>query len=848
MEQEQIVQPMRKITGILDILICLLLFISTLYKGAFYKEDTVFVSLVICMLGLVCLSVKLVLNIRDNRKITKSKLGTIVDVMVMLLPVAYFMPIVFGKAASMESSIFETIRYINFAIIYFIVRTTFNKKIYLTSLVLIGIMLAVLGIDELTYRAIESVLSPISINYLANNNGKLSSTIQYANITALIMLISSIIVQDKLAKNLPALSEKSALKFKILVLLELFSLIVLQSAIILTTSRMNILLMILTSIIYSIYCLKQGNKKSSLMLILMVLAALCLVTSIDSYLLVKNNFMVCFTYMITLLLIILGIIISTKFKVAVVKNKKEDKQDKKTKMLKFFTLVVLICLGIIIVTLPNELRINDTTKQGTTVTRNIYMNLQDKLKIEAEYKFHRNEEFEMHIYEVDEKFNKKILTSITKESLENNRYLLNINLSKNTESLLLEFTTYDSEVAIKHLTINGKRVTLSYRFIPDTIVFRLKDTLIKDSNNSLRFTYYTDALKLFNTSKLFGIGGEGFKSRYQEVQTENYISSEVHSVPLQILVEAGLIGFIIFLSLCIASCVISYKLLVIKNKEALLYALILAVFLMTSIFDLVFSFGIMIYIFALIIGLIIGEYKNNNIMPKDSYILDNKSTLGMLKIAALSVSLMLLFIVSIYSVNIFRASMIIVPDSGTTLEDSYYRVGLLENKVALDKSNIAYLNNLIEQYDVHIELLNQIYLQAKEDEEKLILKAEINNYIVRQKEIADSIVEYEYFNKYAIEKVARCYFERYISYAHIFDANFKNDDIAYTFYIGYAIKLTDRLTKIGAVNDLAYEFACDIYEEYIPLLENQNNLIKSDMLANAIQDMKQKLDALQESR
>ena len=163
---------MKKITGILDILICLLLFISAMYKGGFYKENSLFVSMIICMLGLVCLSVKIVLNIRDNRKIIKSKLETLIDMCVMLLPIAYFLPTLFGKAASRESAIFETIRYVNFAIIYFIVRTTNNKKTYLTCIVLIGIVLAILGIDELTYRVIGKLLEPLSITYLSERSAK----------------------------------------------------------------------------------------------------------------------------------------------------------------------------------------------------------------------------------------------------------------------------------------------------------------------------------------------------------------------------------------------------------------------------------------------------------------------------------------------------------------------------------------------------------------------------------------------------------------------------------------------------------------------------------------------------
>ena len=184
--------------------------------------------------------------------------------------------------------------------------------------------------------------------------------------------------------------------------------------------------------------------------------------------------------------------------------------------------------------------------------------------------------------------------------------------------------------------------------------------------------------------------------------------------------------------------------------------------------------------------------------------------------------------------------MIMVPDVSDGLEASYNRVGLLESKVALDKYNISYLNSLLTQYDSHIDLLNNIYILTQDDDEKYLLKTEINNYIVRQKEIADRIIEYEYYNKYAIDKVARCYFKRYISYANIFDTNFKNDEIAYVFYVGYGIKLTDRITEIGKVNKLAHQLAYNIYNEYLPAIESQNKIINSEMLGQAIEDMRQK--------
>ena len=833
---------MKKISGVLDILVCLLLFISSLYKGAFYKEDALFINMIICLLGLVCLSVKLVANIVDNKKIVKSKIGTIVDSLVVFMPIAYFFPVLFGTYASMENAIFESIRYVNFAIIYFIVRTTSNKKVYLTSIMLIGIILAILGIDEITYRCFENVLKPLSINYISSSGKVISSTLQYANVTALIMLISNIILQSKVIKNITKIKDGVGIKFKILVSIELFSLILLQSAIVLTTSRMNILLMIIASFIYFVVCIKNKEKKEALAIILFLLAAFVLVASIDSYLLIQNNLMIWVTYLITLVLIVSAVFLNSIF------NKNSCKITRninnKLDIKKIIILIVAIISVLFILNIKCKLTLEDSTGSGNIVTRNIYCDFKNTMNVDIDLDFERNDNFQLDIYEIKEDLSKKLVLSITKLSVKDGKYNGIINLNNNVKKLQLEFKTIDSRVSINSLKLNDENIALSYMFMPDTIMFRLKDTFVEDTNNSLRLTYYKDALKLFNTSKLIGIGGEGFKARYQEVQTKAYISSETHSAPLQILVESGIIGFITFLGICVFLVIIVLNLLKNKSEDGFSYFLIVLIFLITSAFDIVFSYGIMINIFGIITGLVIGEYKKEYILEKDKYELDNKSTLGMVKIAVLSVSLMVLFVATIYSINIYKASMIVLQEIENDLSISYERVGRLEQKLKLDKYNLAYLNSLLTEYDRHIDIINSIYIASTDEQERSLLKQEANNYIVKQKEVADSIVEYEYYNKYALDKVARCYLKHYISYSNIYNKNFKTDEIAYVFYLGYAIKLTDRITEIGSANKVAHDLAYNIYNEYLPALKKQNVIIGSEMLKELIQDMEYKLDAL----
>lgn len=847
-EQTKVQKFMTYVTGVLDILICLLLFISAMYKGSFYKEDTLFINMIICILGLVCLAVKLVLNIRDSNIITKSKLTTLIDIGVIALAISYFLPIIFNTKASMESALFECTRYVNLAIIYYIVRSSKNKNIYLTTIVGIAIVVAALGIDEITYRSFESALNTFSMGYLTQNSGRIASTIQYANITALLMLVASIILEKKIITNISKIKEQKV-TFSAFVAFEMFSLILIETAIILTGSRMNVFLMIVSSIIYAIYLFKEDKKRNTLTILLLTFVPFVLVTSIDSYLLVQDYFMVILTYVLTFVISTIYVVAYKLFNTnnKYQKNNKERLGKKYNKVLILSVSLVCLIVGIGICSIPKAFVVKDDTDTGINVSRNIYGDFHGEYELNLRLKVEGGEKYSLNLYEIDNEFNKHEIAYILPKDIVDGKYNTKIHISENVQKLQLVVNVTRCKVTVDSLKIGDEKTTLSYMFLPDNLVFRLKDTITKDSNNTLRLVYYKDGMKLFKLSPIVGHGGEGFKSRYQEVQETPYISSEIHSVPLQILVEAGIIGLTIYILIVVVTYILIFKLMRNKNKNGIIYLLIFSVYIVTSLFDLVFSFGIMITLFGVIIGLIVNEYKERHICGKDKYELDNKSMLGMAKIATLSICLMSLVVVTNYSIKMYKASMIQLPaKEEQTLSASYERVGILEEKIKLDEYNVQYLTNILDEYKEHISILNSIYVETAISSDKEILKNEINSYIIRQKEVADKLIDIEYYNKYVLDKVARCYFDNYVSYSKIYEDSFKNKDIAYVFYVGYGIKLTKRLDTVGPLNKTALGLQYNIYNEYIPSLEKQNNIINSSMLMSAINDMKSEFEKLKE--
>ncbi|MBR6689548.1 MAG: O-antigen ligase family protein [Clostridia bacterium] len=845
MENTRTNRLMIKITGVLDILICLLLCISSLYKGGFYKIDSLFINLVLCALGLVCLGVKLFLNIKDNKVITKSKLCTTIDITVLGIAIAYFLPILFGTDASTESAIFELTRYVNLAIVYFIARSSKNPKIYVNSFVFMAVIVGILGVDEITFRGFEEILNKYSMGYLEESNNRISSTLQYANITALVFLIASGVLQNKLVRNIKCLRENESIGLRLLAVFETLGSIFLGTTVILTGSRMNILMFVLLGVLHIWYQAKKKDYTNILTVLIIEISAFMLVAKIDGYILSQEYIKVLLLYLLVFVLSVIYISLIDALKGKVNINLKNITIDKKYRLPVIAVSVIIFIVLAILAILPCDLKLNSKNDKSIEINRNIYGSFEGKYDIFFDIDFEGNGAYHIILYEIDNDFNKNEIKYLDYTHIKDGKYKSTIEVSENIQRLQLMVKATNAKVRINEFKVEDKTIALSYLFLPDNLVFRIKDTLTKDSNNLLRLEYYKDSFKLFLKSPLFGHGGEGFKARYQEVQTKYYVSSECHSVPFQILVETGLVGFVVYIVMVVTTYRIIFSLLKGKRENAVAYLLIFTVYNITSVFDLVFSYGIMINIFGVIIGIIVNEYKNGYITKEDEYKLDNKSELGMLKVAVLSMSFMALCVITIHSFNMYKASMIILPqESDEELSLSYERVGLLEEKVKLDKHNAAYISDLISEYKNHIYLLNNIYITTAEEQDRETLKIEMYNYLAKEKELIDNLIEYEYYNKYAIEMAARCYFENYLDFSNIYHYNFKDKEVAYVFYVGYAIKLTKRLGEIGPVNKVALEAARTLYEKYIPIVEKHSMQISSDMLLTAAQDMKNELEQI----
>ncbi|MGG3298962.1 O-antigen ligase family protein [Brevibacillus formosus] len=87
---------------------------------------------------------------------------------------------------------------------------------------------------------------------------------------------------------------------------------------------------------------------------------------------------------------------------------------------------------------------------------------------------------------------------------------------------------------------------LLYQNLPDSIQVTISDINLETSSVLGRTSFYEDALRISKESPLFGFGGDSWKILYPKYQTVPYISNEVHSGYLEVVISHGWVGLLIF--------------------------------------------------------------------------------------------------------------------------------------------------------------------------------------------------------------------------------------------------------------------------------------------------------------
>ena len=726
---------------IIDILLCMSLIVLSIKKGGFYKEDILFIALCITGLGLIFLFYKFII-----KKGTMLKKIEMVDVAIITLFLSYTFSIIFNNYTNLNDAIFELMRYVLLIVVYFIVKNSDNKIFFKISIISVALIQSIIGIDGMFSRSASNVLGLFGSGFLQKDYDRLSGTIQYANVTAILIFIAIFLIIDfiqKLVYEEKSSSNKKNSKIIILSSMEVF----LLTSLILTKSRM---VLFLTVLMFIIKVFKDKKKALNMIIIFNLIYAIVMAT-ITQNISYVSSFKILIIYLIFIAIyLILNHFLYTFY----LRHKEKFIKCFKTKGKYIIASTIILILGYFVLAFSITTSIKISYKESFDNKHVVELyNIKEKNNTVEILTNNLSDDanFDIKVYEVLKNGDVTTIYEANSYTSSTGKYLFEYNLEKdNFRDIRFEFTVNSGSFEIDNIKINNKNSTINYLLIPRDLVSRIQDILHGSSTINDRVEYNKDAIKIIKNSYkniLFGVGGEGFRNLYETVQTYPYYSTEAHNSYLQIFVESGILGFASIVYLVFANLKNS------KKAGSNIYLAFLGLCI-HMVFDLDFSYLLVILVFGVIIAIMNeSNLENENVAIK-------KEIYCVFITLILTVSFIILVFANISN---FKYNQI-TSKCSSSIEQNANDMTNLEKIVELDFSDITYRKKLNAEYFNYLSNLEEeLKVSNIEESVKQSIEQEIESTVKLIKENTDKIYDYDKYNKVTLKYVNEVYF-KYMEY------------------------------------------------------------------------------------
>lgn len=141
--------------------------------------------------------------------------------------------------------------------------------------------------------------------------------------------------------------------------------------------------------------------------------------------------------------------------------------------------------------------------------------------------------------------------------------------------------------------------------LSNTNIFsRFTDISLEDSSVMGRLIFMQDAFKIVKDNLLLGTGGGGWNAEYRAYRSYLYFTSEVHNHYLQVLVENGILGFIVYLCLWYLLIFNLWRKYTVEKSDSNLLLMTVALGLMLhSMIDFDLTYPVMYFLFWILIAI-----------------------------------------------------------------------------------------------------------------------------------------------------------------------------------------------------------------------------------------------------
>lgn len=818
MEQKVVYNNKINLYEILGFILIILLAFISIKKGGFYKSDNLNFHLFVEILAVIYFIIRL-------KHIKREKFDGI-GFLLLLLSASYCLPIIFKNYTSLAESIFEMIRYFNLYIIYKIVKTSNYKKMYLNGFIAISVMLCIIGIDGLGARYLANILKDFGSGYLSIDLTRMSSTIQYANVLAVFLAISSMFVLDKMKYSYDEHKGKYLLNNTLF--------FILVSSIILTMSRMVIIIEIVSIIMYMF--LNKKIKCNELLNILLQAIQVIIYTIVVQKLLYIDPKQI---YIVTLIFIIANILISLsilkilnyfyrKHKEAIISRLNISS---KYKYIIFGTVIVVTLVYIFIgLNISSPIRVAENSKED--IQRTIYDIEKEKdnlIKVKITEQ-EMDSRYRIHLFEIKNSNQINLLKTFEYYSKTSSEFEFLFKPDKDTKAICIDIDCYKGSITLDKVSINGRNKIIQYLILPSELVLKAKDVIYGSSSLNDRVNFLKDAFKIWNISNLnrvVGVGGEGFKNLYETVQSEPYSSTEVHNSYIQVLVESGIIGFILLILVIVIAMKIS------KNN---IVKMAFCILLLHSIIDLNFSYMFMISVFGILLGILEEKELDNKNNERNNNLTKTLLVSEILIFATMLTTTMFILV----RANIaYYMKIPVYTEGNLTLENQIELVNRVEKRVMLDSSEYVYRKELNEGYEKYLDMLFAKVENSVSLEKKDILVKEIKNIIYNIKTNADIIKKDDKYSKTAIFEVTNIYIK---NIRYFVELEYSEDmEEGYKTYLVYIMNNLEYIQDGYKHNENTQTKLKNTYTMMYNELTDKNKILNSEVISEYIEVLETKI-------
>ena len=531
--------------NILTIVILLNLIICGILIGAPIESTHIpmITSLVLCALYIILSKSKI--------KIIRNK----VDIFIVLLGISTLIPLIFNTTLSITSEINYISKYISAILIYVCVREHIinypeTRKLIVNCIIFSSLILIILGIDNITTKVLTDPLSLINIKIEEIEKNRLSSVFCYSNALAIVIAISIIL------NNMNYLQEEHKIKKSIYGAITT----ILMMGLILTYSRLVMLFLAISLIIYCILLRNKIKVYDLIKLFLISTVISCVYSTV--FFKIVNNEKYILIWFATVIASLISFIL-TYYSIGI-----EKKLEKiKIKKIVIVALLLLSIIVILVFSIKGKLDVFKNSRNEYEIQLgNIEPNKEYIMQFDfEEVVINKNEKnLKIELIEMNEFTDKMVIAEIDeKEFLETGQIKVTTKDTTTMMKIVFSRISNNCKIIINKFTINGQNRVLDYKLIPDDIEDRINNTFMTQKGFYERKSFIEDGIKLIKDNLLFGKGGNAWEYEQYNYQQNYYMATQVHCYIIQLGIEYGILAMVSFLSIIVLTI---YRYIKSKNK------------------------------------------------------------------------------------------------------------------------------------------------------------------------------------------------------------------------------------------------------------------------------------------